>query len=297
MKNYVDVIVVIPVGPGTRVDFIEDTIAAYRYFSRCSHQFVIADDSLQGIGDALLRKIPGLDVIVSKKPSGNMAGLYILLANAYRHALDHYEFKLLFKYDTDALVTGAGPELDALKLFDDQPNLAIAGQYPLDYAGKLWDMGWPRARIMNGTMTWRYLKRPFANILLRKLYLMALKHNYRTGESVFGGAYFMSHAFLIRLRENRMLPNRTLRRLNLGEDHLFALLAKAFGMELGSLSGPGRPFALAWKGLPASPAELLVEGRKVIHSTRGWADLDEDKIRIFFRNNRGPGQSDPFEAS
>jgi len=72
----------------------------------------------------------------------------------------------------------------------------------------------------------------------------------------------------------------------MGEDHIFSLLAKSIGFHFGSLSGPGKPFALAWKGLPASPEQLYKEGRKFIHSTKSWNGMNEKQIREFFKQKR-----------
>ena len=199
-----------------------------------------------------------------------MAGLYITLSRAFLYAFKQYNFKTLLKLDTDALITGHSPEQDAIRLFETNSGIGIAGQYLLDYDGNLWDAGWPRARIMNGTMTWRFIRRPVANTILRQLYMQALKNGYRTGESVFGGAYFMNRDFIAALQQRKKLPDFRLRTLNMGEDHLFGLLAKSLGFELASLSGKDQPFGCAWKGLPASPQQLWQDRRKIIHSTRSW---------------------------
>lgn len=232
------------------------------------------------------KDMPEVDVMRTYKPSGSMAGLYILLSKAFNYALRNYDFRLLLKLDTDALVIGPAPDKEALAFFEQHPKMAIAGQYPLDYHGHPWDVGWPRARIVNGTMTWRFIRRPFANITLRSWYMRALKNGYRTGESVFGGAYFMSRQFLQRLHDRKKLPDYRLRTLNMGEDHLFGLQAKSVGLELGDLSGKGLPFGCAWKGLPVSPEQLVKDGKKIIHSTRQWENLNEEQIRAYFKTRR-----------
>jgi len=293
MKPYFDIIVVIPVGPNTDPGFIADTINSFTHYTRSSYRIIIADDSQQGLGAQVKKTFPDLDIVSTRKSMGAMAGLYITLSLAFRHAVERYAFKLLFKIDTDALVIGAEPEKEALQLFEEHPRMAIAGQYPLDYHGHPWDVGWPRARIVNGTMTWKFIRRPVPNILLRKLYIRALANGYRTGESVFGGAYFMGETFLKTLLEHRFLPNLLLGKLNMGEDHLFALLAKSLGFELGDLSAGRLPFGCAWKGLPVSPEQLKKDGKKIIHSTRSWQDMKEADIRNFFIKQRqlAPGNT------
>ncbi len=286
MKKSVDIVVVIPVGPGTKTAFIIDTIASYIHYTKRSYQFILADDSHQGIGIQVKKNFPEVDIIHSEKPMGGWAGLYITLSLAFSFALDHYHFKALFKLDTDALIIGEEPEADALELFRQNPQIGIAGQYPFEYNGKPWNIGWPRSRILNGVSTWKYIHRPYANWFLRKLYIKAISNGYIAGESVFGGAYFMNELCLIKLREEGLLPDYKLKTLNLGEDHLFSLLAKAVGFDLGSLSHKGMPFACAWKGLPAAPDQLYDEGKKIIHSTRYWQDMNENEIRECFSKKR-----------
>lgn len=286
MKASFDVVVVIPVGPNSSVSFIEDTVCSYHHYTGSSYKVIFADDSQQGIGKKLKTIFPNADVIITRKAMGGWAGLYITLSLAFRHAVENYHFKALLKLDTDALIIGDAPEKEAMDLFLSKKNAGIGGQYPTDYWGKPWNLNWPKQRIINGTQTWKFFRRPIANWQLIKLYKKALSNGYKTGESVFGGAYFMSEAFLIYLYNNGLLPNHTFRSLNLGEDHLFSLLAKAFGFTLESLSGANEPFGCAWKGLPASPEQLIRDNKKIIHSVRYWNDKNESDIRAFFKQQR-----------
>jgi hypothetical protein len=287
MKKFYELIVVIPVGPGSNLGFVADTIASFIHYARSTYRIFIMDDSGENAGIELRKRFPDLDIHYTPRSLGHMGGLYINLSVTYRQILERYHFTALLKLDTDALITGRYPEEAALALFGLEPAMGIAGQYPDDYHGRPWDTGWPRRRILNGTATWKFIKRPRANRVLKKLHQQALGNGYVTGESVFGGAYFISEALLVKLNEAGWLPDYRLRSLNLGEDHLFGLLAKAAGFGLGSLSEAGMPFACAWKGLPASPEELWMGGKKIIHSTRGWNGMGEEEIRDFFRKKRG----------
>ena len=286
MKPSVDVVIVVPVGPNSSVAFIEDTILSYHYYTRSSYQIVFADDSQQGIGKELKIVFPDADVVVTKKAMGGWAGLYITLSLAFRHAAEHYTFKAILKLDTDALIIGEAPEKEAVRLFTNKETAGLAGQYPTDYHGKPWNLNWPKQRIINSTRTWKFFRRPVANWQLIKLHKQALKNGYKTGESVFGGAYFMSENLVRCLYEKGFLPNSTFQLLNLGEDHLFSLLAKAHGFTLESLSGNNEPFGCAWKGLPVSPEQLISDNKKIIHSTRYWEDKKESDIRKFFKERR-----------
>ncbi len=286
MKPYFDVIVVIPVGPNSSVAFAGDTLRSYVFYTRSSFKIIIADDSHQGLGTAIQSDFPEADVIRSAKPMGGWAGLYIMLSEAYQHALHNYKFTALLKIDTDALVIGAEPEKDAIALFREHPFTGIAGQYPFDYHGMPWDLGWPKDRILNGVTTWKFIKRPIANIALRKQYKKALANGYRAGESVFGGAYFIGYSLVAKLYEHDLLPNHKFIKLNLGEDHIFALLSLAMGFQLGDLASGNLPFGCAWKGLAAHPEELIQKDKKIIHSTRYWQNMNEDEIRSWFGARR-----------
>lgn len=286
MKKEIEVVVVLPVGPNVPIAFVADTIESYCFYTRSSCKIIIADDSHQGIGKQIQTIFDDVDVIPTPRPMGGWAGLYINEATAFRHAVMHYRFKALLKLDTDALIIGEAPEEQALELFAKTPTIGLAGQYPADYFGKLWDIGWPRDRVLNGATTWRYIRRPFTNWFLRQVYIKAKAFGYRAGESVFGGAYFMSYACLRKLLELGYLPHQKLIGLNMGEDHIFSLLVKAAGFHLGSLSAPEQPFGLAWKGLPVSPEQLLHDKKKIVHSTRFWEGMDEQEIRAYFKQHR-----------
>ena len=238
MKPCYDVVVVIPAGPGTNIAFLKDTIDSYRFYSRCSSKIILIDDSACGLGKQLAPDYPDVDILVSKKPLGVWAGLYVTLSRAFKHALSHYQFQLLFKMDTDALVIGHEPENEAAQLLKSNSQMGIAGQYKFDYHGRLWDTGWPRDRVLNGATTWRFVRRPLPNIVLRKLYVKAVKNGYDAGESVFGGACFYNYHFLHALQEHKLLAHPLVGRLNLGEDHLFSLMAKAH------LPWPGKNYPL-----------------------------------------------------
>lgn len=281
-----DIVVVIPIGPNTQIDFIIDTILSYKYFTASSYKFILADDSHQNIGTRIQKKLHDCDVLTTPKPMGGWAGLYINLCIAYKYALDNYDFKAILKLDTDALIIGPYPEKDALQLFKANPLAGIAGQYPYTYDGDPWNINWPRQRILNSTSSWKFIRRPLANILLIKHYKNALKNGYKTGESVFGGAYFISRNCIKSLNDNGLLPEYKFMSLNLGEDHIFSLLAKSIGYSLESLSVSGGPMGCSWDGLPVSPKQLIKDQKKIIHSTRHWNKMDEAAIRGFFESLR-----------
>lgn len=281
-----DVILVLPIGPGTPAHFVVDTIESYQYYSKHPFEVVLADDSHQDVGNKVRQALPFCHLIHTRKSMGGWAGLYITLSVAYRYALENFRFRAILKLDTDALVIGPEPEKEALELFRSDPLAGMAGQYPFTYNGEPWNIAWPRQRILNSTRSWKFIARPKANFGLMGYYRRALKNGYITGESVFGGSYFFSSACLRRLNEEMLLPRHSFKALNLGEDHLFSLLTKALGFSLNSLSGANGPMGCGWKGLPAPPEQLIADGKKIIHSTREWENWDETAIRAFYKEKR-----------
>lgn len=285
MKQFFDIVVVIPLGPNCQPEFIADTIDSFIHYSVSDHKIIIADDSQKGTGKQVKERFPQVDVIETTEPMGKLCGLYITLSQAFRYALEHYRFTAVLRMDTDALVIGDAPEAAALELFGSDPGVGIAGQYPLDYNGDQWDVSWPRDQVQR-LVSSKLLSKPLAHFSLLGVYKKALRNGYKTGESVFGGACFISEPCLQNLQRAGLLPGKIFRNVHLEEDHLFAILVTATGHRLGDLSSNSLPLGCAWKGLPASPEELYSSGKKIIHSTRFWQQMKEAEIRGWFRTKR-----------
>src|SRR5688572_29970888 len=115
MKNRVDLIVVIPVGPRCNLTFVEDTIDSVYNFIYCRYKIVVIDDSQEGLGAKLKITFPDIDLITNPKSHGRWGGLYINLCKAYRYAIEHYHFDALLKLDTDALIIGSNPQEEAIR--------------------------------------------------------------------------------------------------------------------------------------------------------------------------------------
>lgn len=282
----IDVVIVIPVGPGCRLDFLKDTLDSIAIYTHATYQIIIADDSHLGTGRFLKESYPNIDLMETPEPMGKLCGLYITLSLAFQKALAKYQFKLLLRMDSDALIIGDAPEKDALKLFTSHSEIGVAGQYPFEYSGKPWDISWPAGQLYRIMHTWRFFRRPLAHFVLRRYYRRAVRNGYRRGESVFGGACYYSYHCIRTLADNGLLPVKLMRYVHLEEDHLFAILIKSAGLTFGNLAGEGLPFACSWKGLPDSPSALIGKRKKIIHSTRFFENSTEQEIRQWFRSKR-----------
>ena len=291
MERNFDLVIVMPIGPNCKLNYVDDTINSIKYYFSCHYKLIILDDSHKGAGEEISRLHPDAEILKTEKNMGVNAGLYINLCHAYQHALKQYKFDLLLKIDDDALVTGKAPDQEALQYFKEQPKMGMAGLHQTgekytNFLGHQIDNSWPRKQLIKDTCTWKLIRRPIANLTLRKLFFKALRKGYEIGEHVQGGAYFMSWACLNKLNETQHLPNSNLGKVNLGEDHLLSLLTKLVGFKLGDLASGNLPLGTAWRGLPASPEVLRARDKKIIHSVRSWQDLNEDQIRAYFKKFR-----------
>lgn len=291
MKSTYDLVVVLPIGPNDNPDFIVDTIESVRFFCQCSLKFIFADDSQQGLGELIKVKYPEADNLINIKSNGLGGGLYITLSLAFKHAVENYRFKTLLRIDTDALVIGLNPQLDAEELFKSNPNIGLGGLYKsgieiVDFNNNVFDNRWPRNYLYDITCTWKVFKRPIANIALRRHFIKAFANGYEIGENIFGGAYFLSESLLIAMYEAELLPDYKLKNSRMEEDHIFSILAKSLNFDIGDMGSGELPFGVFWKKLPASPEELVLRKKKVIHSTRSWKDMNEYDIRRYFSNIR-----------
>jgi hypothetical protein len=197
------------------------------------------------------------------------------------------------RLDTDALITGHDPELPALQLFENNPNVGLAGRIvrgkiSLDDFGSVLDNSNQRGKLVQvGKMFTRYfLRKPIVNWKIRELLFRALYNGYEIGEMVFGGAYFFSRIGLEKLRDNGLLPLTSVRKSDFEEDLFFSLLICSVGLTLGDLASGDLPFGCTWSRLPASPETLYQAQKKIIHSTRLWEDLKEEDIRKYFKSKR-----------
>lgn len=274
------VVVVIPAGPR---DDIDDTLASVVRYAGSERILVIDDTQGRGVNFThdnltILPATVGSDRIT--KAHGR---LFVNLCAAYRYAIERIEFDLLLRLDADALLIGGGLPEAAWTRFTESPGLGVLGSYRIGPDGRVRDWepaGW-NIRVTSGL---RGMRRPKARRVLRKL--LADADKYVLGEHVLGAATFYRREILDAMYERGYLELSELASLTIAEDHLFGLVAAATGFETGDFSGPEDPMAVRWKGLPASPADLIRTGKLVTHSVRSWQDMDEREIRDYFASMR-----------
>ena len=293
MKLLVDLVIVIPVGPTCKIEFIFDTISSIKHYIHSSYKIIISDDSQSvGTGAKVIERFPEVLVLKHEKNYGKGLGLYMTLSHAFCYAMDQFDFKALLRLDTDALIIGHDPELPIIEFFKKNPKMGLAGRYvkgvvSIDDFGNLWENHGRGLYVAIVKLFTRfYLRHPIINWRIRKLVFKAVNRGYELGELVFGGTYAFSPIGLEKLRDNELLPLKNLLGADLEEDHFFTMLIVSVGLELGDLASGDLPFACTWRGLPASPETLYEDNKKIIHSTRFWKDIKEEEIRKYFGDKR-----------
>lgn len=280
--------IVIPVGPKCKLEYVLDTIESIRYYMPDCDQLLLIDDSGMAAGAKVSAAVPGVDVIVTPG-RGKAAQLYLTLSEGYLYALQHYQFSALLRMDTDALIIGSSAEDRAVQVFAQDRTLGMVGSHKVDCNGDARDFSWARDRLRQETAWKGLLRHPRClpgGLLLRRLLKMARANGYELGEFCMGGACFLSIECLRRLSQSRLLMREEIGWSSLAEDHIFGLLVASVGLRLGDLATSDLPMGLRWQGLPCSPQDLVHRGKKIIHSTRFWEDMDESQIRDFFRDRR-----------
>lgn len=261
----VPLILTMAVGPGGLLGALE-LLDSARAFLRGPYRAVIVDDSGELSTWLWLRRYREVTILRNFRRRG-IPGLLASLQRTYRHTLRAYDFAAILRVDQDALITGPGVDGDILGFLRDHPRAGMIGSrsWP-DRTDHVWRQVLEENKSMWGP-------------LLRR----AQEHGYVTGESVLGGAYVLSRACVAALDKHGYLdlaPSGAY----LPEDVIFSVLTQAAGFELHEFAGPDQPFALAWRGLPMPPAQILANGKKVVHSVKFEpADLS---IRAIFARNR-----------
>lgn len=283
----VELVVVIPVGPQCKVEFVADTIDSVLCFTTKERRIILMDDSSKDTGQRVRERHADVTVLKSPRTLGKLGGLYRNLSEAFNYAISELTFKALLRLDTDALLVGPNPEADAIACFESDPRIGSAGNYTHEYGGKLRDRTWVACQLVRQTRGLRsMMRRPRGALALHRVLPRAKSNGYELGEEVFGGACFYSYAAVRSLALAGYLPHRGLARAHLEEGEIFGIALRACGYHFADLWSHNQSFACTWNGLPAAPEELSAGPAKVIHSVRDYKSMPERELRQFFRERR-----------
>jgi hypothetical protein len=285
--------VIIPVGPGdremARLHQLLAELAAHE--DRQDVFLAIADD------DPTPRRIhadwPNVEVFrTGSRERGDVLDAYGAMVATTLEGLCICRDRgvdMAVKLDTDAAVIG--PFSARIRAaFSRRPSLGVVGSYDLTSTGGRRDWSVWAGRLRRAHLPLRLVRAPRGRLSLRyksrrdrhavRRLVCAARRHAPEGAHCLGGAYAVSRAFLDRaeLETDRWLGT------GLGEDVVVGTLCSAAGLYMRSLVGRGQPFALAWRGLPASPAELAQGDHSLVHSVKADTLEDERAIRAALRS-------------
>jgi GT2 family glycosyltransferase len=278
-------VIIIPFANG-ELPMVLDTLESIDRFIQEPHHVIAVDDcSRDRLDETLRRTRPDLTVLRNERPHGGRSGLYVTVAKACKHALDHFSFRVCMKMDTDALMVGHGLVTQAIRYFEDNPEAGILGSYRVKANGDRrswlkWKLGF---RYEASLLRALWGRKP----LWRDPIRMARRRPYDLGENVLGGAYIIRRECLEAMRRNGLLDyeyETILSESRMGEDVIFSLMCKASGFDLHDFGAPEHSMALALADLPLAKEDILRQGKTVIHSVkRGKDGESQEELRAFFR--------------
>jgi hypothetical protein len=264
-------------GPG-ELEPLSDLIESIRVWEGDAAKVLVVEDATSDVRwPAVRERHPMVDVVRATWPTGGPPRLSPPIARGFATALERFDFDVLCKLDTDALVTGPGLGERAAERFAADPRLGMLGTLgmradgvPEDYSYDAWVLAHERR--------W---SRTVCDRLAR-----ARAGTY-DGRKVHGGVYVLGRRALEAVAAAGDLDRDPPWWSQIGEDLWFSLAVCAAGFELGSWGAPGEPTASASKWLPVPIASVRERGLLAVHSVRRGADGEsEETVRAALRAQR-----------
>jgi hypothetical protein len=198
------------------------------------------------------------------------------------HAVEHYDFSLYVKMDTDAIVTAPSFSDTVLEHLGRRERPGIAGSCGVRCDGAEED------RRFHQLVLAREMRRDRP---LRTAYERAIAAGWRDGEIVQGGALCITPEAAREISQEGWLHWRRPLSSQLPDDLLVSMFIAAYGYELVSLGHPEGIFAIGNKYIPLAKEDVATGPWVVAHSTReDIADTPEPELRAFFRQHRDAWQ-------
>jgi hypothetical protein len=266
-------------GPG-ELALLDDLVQSIYAYEGYGARIVVVEDATPDVRRPQVRaRHPRVDVVHARWPTGGPPRLSPPLSLGLRFALAAYEFDVLCKIDTDALVTGPGLTERAARRFAEDPGLGLLGTVGLRADGVPDDYTWD-AFVLGHERRW--------SRVVRDRLTRARAGGY-DGRKIHGGVYLASRAALDALAASGDLRRQPPWWSQIGEDLWMTLGVTAAGYRLGSWGGPGEPTASASKFLPVPLEEIGPRGILAVHSVRrGSAGEPEAVVRAALRARQPP---------
>lgn len=287
MKSY-QTIVVLSIGPTCRMEFVLDTIQSIYYY--CPNvEVIIINDGNHEAKRYIKNKFPHALILNTPGNNGKSAGLYLSLSQAFEYIVKNYNFEVILRMDSDAIILGYSPELDAIAHFKKNKKEGMIGSWKFDCNGDPRDGSHAKEVLLKETSLKHALFRPWrlkGVLKLKSIFDLAIKNGYSPGESVQGGSYFIRQSLLKKMNSMGLLGLKCIKWSSMEEDHIFSMLCYAAGFKLGDFATGSKPMGIRWQGLPCSPESLIERGKKIVHSVRFYKSMKEAEIRKFFKSYR-----------
>lgn len=275
---------VIPAGPRDWQP-LQDTVESIVHYEGGQAKVVVADDNSVACRAAIVReRFPDVDVIRGRWPSGGPPRQAPFQARIFEAVRRRYDFDVLIKMDTDAIVTGPGLGARAAEEFARHSELGALGSLGVRGDGVLEDYSYDAWTLAHSRRWSRTVRRLLARA----------RGNGYDGPRPHGGVYILSRAALDVASADGLLALDPPLWSLIPEDLWFSLVVAAAGFRLASFGAPGEPLVSASHYLPLPKEEVLSSGKLAVHSVRrGSAGESEEELRRFFRAARRAPQRDP----
>ena len=297
MRKSISCLVVMPVGPKSKLEYVRDTVESYlHYFDKGDSLLLILDDtrrnalegSLDRSGNIII--INAQNLISDESKTHNTRGmLFVKQVLALRYLARNYKWKCLLRLDDDALVTGPNPHLDALEAFGSYSNIGILGAYFRrgDGEDKRPALRKQGRKLVKRIFSGDIIRNPKLVKTLFTLIFHAKLNGYKLGDMCTGGSLFLSGKACNRIERLFGSELENLLSCDLADDLLLALCTGASGFRLKDFSDPEDIMAINWRGLPMPLEELVARRKKLLHPVKETSDdCHEQKVREYFKTIR-----------
>ena len=292
--THVQCMVLIPAGPATVREYLDDTIdSVNQHMGPSNCTVAVLDDSRDGRFDDIRGAFPNLVVVKAADydegtRTVKRGSLFSKEIRALRVLLEEHQFDILLKMDTDALIIGDSPQRDVLAFMAQHPRVGMVGAYHRrgDGSDKAPAMAAKGRQLAEETRLRSVFRNPALMMTLRRLAKRAEAHGYTPGDTCTGGAYFLSSAVVQAMRKRGFLDLGVLRYSALSEDSLMALLCCASGYCLSDMPEDCDILAINWRGLPMPLEALVSRNKKIVHPIKDGDGVLEADVRAHFRTRR-----------
>jgi hypothetical protein len=277
-RREVRAVVTFSSGPG-RWRWLADSIEAVRASDGPDTQVVVIDDCSVDTRESIVRhRFPDVDVVRVGFPTGGPPSGWNVMRTGILHAVEHYDFQLYTKMDTDALMTKPRFSETVLEHLDNVERPGVAGSCRVRCDGLLEDHRYHEIAVA------REMRR---NASLQVAHERAIRAGWRSGEIVQGGTLSITPEAARAVAKEHWLDWRQPWSSQLPDDFLISLFTAACGYELISLSGVDGIFAVGNKYIPLTKEEVTTGRWIVVHSTReDAAGTPEPDLRAYFAEQR-----------